>query len=94
MLGVGFAIDAASKKSSYSDHPNGEVALAGERSALLADLSFAATALFGITAAALYFIRDEEPSKGASASGRSRPQWVAAPTVLPQGGGVSAAVRF
>ena len=103
--GVAFGIDAISKHSSYSSSPAGDTGNAGERSAFYADLSLGAAALFGITAAALYFIADDEPAasanpgataKVAAATERrsQRMRWVAAPAVLPRGGGVSAAVQF
>lgn len=94
--GIVFAIDATGKHSDYKAQPDHQVGLSGERSAFIADVSFGMAALFGITAAALYFIVDDPapPAKGAQAPRAPRAKWVAGPTALPKGGGFSATLRF
>jgi len=96
VVGTGFAIDATIKHGSYKSNPDADKAASGERSAVVADILFGTTALFGITAAALYFIRDDAPEPQAATAPAKSPKvrWTAAPAVMHQGGGVSAVVQF
>jgi hypothetical protein len=110
VTGVVFAIVATGKHSDYNNGdlsgvPASErqskidalnqTALDGEHAAFYADLAFGTAALFGITAAALYFIHDEAPAQPkTTATAQPKIQWMAAPSVTPQGGGVSALVKF
>ncbi len=79
--GVVFSILAAGDNSSYKSTPNHEVALSGERSAFIADVSFGVAALFGLTAIALYFLPDEPSPAGPAATtpaAKTRTQWMSA----------------
>jgi hypothetical protein len=89
--GVIFTASAASSHSSYVSQPNNDVALSGERSVFIADISYGVAALFGLTALALYFFPDDEepapastaPAKAASSNNPKHPSnagaWYTAP---------------
>ncbi len=78
VTGTVFAISAASQNSKYTEAPDHQVALDGESSMFIADVSFGVGALFGLTALALYFLPDE-PTPTAPAASTKAPRatsWV------------------
>lgn len=76
ITGTVFAISAASQNSKYTEAPDHQVALDGEQAMFIANISFGVTALFGLTALALYMLPDE-PTPTAATKPSPAKSWVA-----------------
>lgn len=94
-VGVGFGVAALGKKSDFDANPQASTADDGENFALVADMAFGVAITLGVTSAVLFFTKDDEPAKSASAHPHEKVlRIIPTPFVTPHGGGAGAVMRF